>query len=131
MVTLPTLAQRTFRISVDIETTLMPSPDETIASCPAHRQFHQALVQQLLEHPQRLDQLFRSCAVDALKEAEKMLAGEYQVSEHHLLQPMIEALEPAAQAYFLEEIEAGISVYYFDGYGASVKCVGMTELQEQ
>ena len=109
------LARRTFRITTDIETTIMASPDETSGSRPEHVHFHQALVQQLLAHPQRLDHLLRSCAVDALKGAEKMLAGDYQVSEQHLLQPMIEALEPAAQAYFLEEIEDGISVYSFDG----------------
>lgn len=124
------LVQRTFRISVDIETTITASPDETIGSRPEQVQFHQALVRQLLAHPKRLDQLLRSSAVDALTGAEKMLVGDYQVAEQHLLQPLIEALEPAAQAYFLEEIEDGVSVYCFDGYGATVKHVGMTEIAE-
>lgn len=128
------LVHRTFRISVDIETTIAASPDETSGSCPEHVQFHQALVQRLLAHPKRLDQLLRSCAVDALKGAEKMLAVEYgrdRASDQQLLQPMIEELEPSAQAYFMEEIEAGVSLYYFDGYEATVKHVCMKELDEK
>ncbi len=127
----PPLVHRTFRISVDIETILTASPGETSGSCPEHVQFHQALVQRLLAHPKLLDQLLRSCTVDALKGAEKMLAVEYRVSDQQLLQPMIQELEPAAQAYFMEEIEAGVSVYYFDGYEATVKRVYMTELDEK
>jgi hypothetical protein len=34
------------------------------------------------------------------------------------------------QAYFSEEIEDGVSVYYFDGYGATVEQVSLTQIDE-
>jgi hypothetical protein len=52
-------------------------------------------------------------------------------SPPQLLQPIIEQLEPAAQAYFMEETEAGIPVIYFDGYEATVKQFRMKELDEE
>lgn len=86
MSTYSPLVRRTFRISVDIETTIMALPDETSGSNREQVYFHQALVQQLLAHPQQLDQLLHSSAVDALKGAEKLLAGVDQGAEQHLLQ---------------------------------------------
>ena len=48
-----------------------------------------------------------------------------------MLQPLIAELEPAAQAYFTEELEEGAIVYYFDGYEATIKQFGMTELSDE
>ncbi|MBO0795953.1 MAG: hypothetical protein J2P36_34095 [Ktedonobacteraceae bacterium] len=131
MSTPSSLVRRTFRLTVDVETTLNAEPEETLPSHPEHKQFHQALVQQLLAHPTVLDQLLRSSAVTALESAQKLFAAEFgwdRVSEQQLLQPLIEKLEPAAQAYFTEELEAGITVYYFDDYQATIKRFNMTEL---
>ncbi len=121
------IVRRRFRISVDVETTINAAPDGT----PECVQSYQAFVQRLLAHPKLLDHLLRGAAVDALKGAEKMIASEYgwdRISDQQLLQPMIEQLEPAAQTFFIEEIEAGVPVYYFDGYEATVKQWSMKEL---
>lgn len=125
------VVRRTFRLSVDIETTLNAEPDEITPSRPEQAQFHQAFVQQLLAHPTVLDQLLRASAVAALKSAQQLFALEYgwdRVSKQHLLQPLIEKLEPAAQAYFTEEFEDNTTVYYFDDYQATIKRFNMTEL---
>ena len=130
MSTRPSLVRRTFRLTVDIETTLNAEADETTPSHPEQTQFHQALVQQLLVYPTVLDQLLRASAVMALSSAHKLFDAEFvwdRVSEQQLLQPLIEKLEPTAQAHFMEELEDGITVYYFDGYQATIKRFNMTE----
>jgi hypothetical protein len=124
------IVRRRFRISVDVETTINAASDDTAERA----QYYQAFVQQLLANPNILDQLLRGSAADALKEAQKMIAIEYgwnRVSEQQLLQPIIAQLEPAAQAYFMEETEAGIPVTYFDGYEATVKQFSMKELDQE
>lgn len=131
MSTYSPVVRRTFRFSFDVETSLNAEEDETTPSHPEQTQFHQALVQQLLAHPTVLDQLLRVKAVTALSSAQKLVAAEFggnRVSEQQLLQPLIEKLEPAAQLHFMEEIEAGITIYYFDGYQATIKRFNMTEL---
>ena len=131
MSTSPPIVRRTFRLSVDIETTLNAGVDETTLSHPEQTRFYQTFVQQLLAHPTVLDQLLRSSAVAALKSAQELFAAEFgwgKRSEQQLLQPLIENLEPAAQAQFTEELEDGITVYYFDGYQATIKRFDMTEL---
>lgn len=131
MSTPSSIVRRTFRLTIDVETTLNAEPDETIPSHPEHTQYHQALVQQLLAHPTVLDQLLRASAVTALKPAQKLFSAEFgwdKVSDQRLLQPLIEKLEPAAQAHFTEEPEAGIIIYYFDGYQTTIKRFNMTEL---
>lgn len=128
------LVRRTLRITVDVETTVNAEPYETGDSRAEQVRFHQALVQRLLAHPKLLDQLLRSSAVDALKQAGKMLEAEYgwdSTSDQQLLQPVIAELEPAAQAYFTEELEDMATMYYFDGYEATIKQFGMTEVGEE
>ena len=125
------IIRRTFRLSVDVETTLNIEADETAPVHPEYTQFHQALVQQLLAHPTVLDQILRASAVTALNSTQKMFAAEFgwdRVSEQQLLQPLIEKLEPAAQAYFTEELEDGVTVYYIEGYQTTIKNISMTEL---
>lgn len=127
----PSIVRRTFRLTVDVETTISAEADETTLSHPEHTQFHQALMQQLLAHPTLLDQLLRASAVTALKPAQKMFAAEFgwgRTSEQQLLGLVIEKLEPAAQVYFTEEFEDGVSFYLFDGYRATIKHFNMTEL---
>jgi hypothetical protein len=124
------IVRRRFRVSVDIETTINAAPD----TAAERAQFYQAFVQRLLAHPKILDQLLRGSAVDALKEAQRMIAVEYgwdRIPEQQLLQPIIVQLGPAAQASFLEETEAGIPVIYFDGYETAVKQWSMKELDEE
>lgn len=125
------LVRRTFRFSVDVETMLNAEADETTLSHSEQTHFHQALVQQLLAHPTVLDQLLRAAAVAEFSSAQKLFAAEFgwdRISDQQLLQPLIEKLEPVAQAHFTEEIEAGITVYYFDGYQATIKRFNVTEL---
>ena len=134
MVTSASGLRRTFRITIDVETTVHATPRETGNSSAESLHFHQALVEQLAEHPRLLDQLLRAAATDALKRAEPLLALEYgwgKVSEQGLLQALVAKLEPAAQAHFQEEIEAGIAVPYFDEYDATIKRFQLTELAEQ
>jgi hypothetical protein len=123
------IVRRRFRISVDVETTINATSDDAAERA----QYYQAFVQRLLATPKILDQLLRGSAVDALKEAQKMIAIEYgwnRISEQQLLQPIIAQLEPAARAYFMEETEAGVPVIYFDGYEATVKQFSMKELDQ-
>jgi hypothetical protein len=125
---------RTFRISIDIETTIDPQSHDLAFLPPEGPRYQEVLVQSLLAHPEVLRQLLRSFAVDALKPASKLLEAEYgwgRASEQQLLQPIIEELEPAAQAYFTEELEEGASAYYFECYQATVKRFGMIELDEE
>ena len=130
----PSLVRRSFRITIDVETILTAESCKTPGDGPEGKRYHQALVQHLLAHPPVLRQLLRASAVTALIPAKKMLEAEYgwgRTSEQQLLQPLIEELEPAAQAYFTEELEEGAIVYYFDGYEATIKRFGMTEVGDE
>jgi tyrosyl-tRNA synthetase len=123
--------RRTFRLSVDIETVLKTEADETTLAHPEQARFHRALVQQLLARPTVLAQYQRAEAVTALKSAQKLFAAEFgwdRVSEQQLLQSLVEKLEPAAQAYFTEELEDGVTIYYFDGCQTTIKDFNLTEL---
>jgi len=124
---------RTFRITIDIETTIDPQSHDKAPPQVSGSRYQQALVQGLLAHPEVLRQLLRAFAVDALKPASKLLEAEYgwgRASEQQLLQPIIANLEPAAQSYFTEELEEGASAYYFEGCEATAKRFGMIELDE-
>ena len=130
----PSLVRQTFRITVDIETIVTAKPRETLGNGPEDERSHQALVQHLLAHPPVLSQLLRSSAVEALLPAKKLLEAEYgwgRISEQQLLQPLVAELESAAQAYFTEELEDGATVYFFDGYAATIKQVRMTEVGQE
>ncbi len=130
----PSLVRGTFRITVDVETSVTAHPRETLGNGPQDVCYHQAFVQHLLAHPPVLRQLLRSSAVEALLPAKELLEAEYgwgRISEQQLLQPIMAELEPAARAYFTEELEDIASVYYFDGYAATIKQFGMTEVGEE
>ncbi|MGI9057156.1 MAG: hypothetical protein ACR2H5_01090 [Ktedonobacteraceae bacterium] len=94
------LVRRTHRIIVDVETTVNDEPSETEDARAEQVRFHQALVQHLLAHPTRLEQLLRSSAVEALLPAKKLLEAEYgwgRTSDQQVLQPIIAELEPGAR----------------------------------
>jgi hypothetical protein len=120
-------ARQTFQISLDIETTLYLPSQEPSDEKVEH--YYSALIQTLLAHPETLSQLFRLAALATLPTAWEILTAEYSkgvISEQELLTPMIEQLEPDAQAYFTEEIEDEQKVFLFDGYSATIKHVQMT-----
>lgn len=128
------LVRRTFRITVDIETTIGSESHDLTSRGPDNSRHQQALVQGLLARPEVLRQFLRSVAVDALKQANRLIEVEYgwgRASDHQLLQPIIAELEPAAQAYFTEEVEEGVSSVYVDCYEATVNRFGMIELDEK
>jgi hypothetical protein len=69
--------------------------------------------------------------VEAVRRAGRALGAESgwgKTSEHELLSPIFAELEPDVQAYFIEELEDGVSAYYFDGCGATVKSARITEI---
>jgi len=131
--TTPSLVRRTFRISVDVETTVKAPPREGLGDGKTHERSYQALVQHLLAHPPALRHLLRASAVEALLQAQKLLEAEYgwgKTSDQQVLQPIIAELEPAAQAYFTKEVEDGATVYYVDGCEATVTQFSVAELDK-
>jgi hypothetical protein len=128
------VVSRTFRVTIDIESTIDPESHD-LAPYPAEgAHYQQALVQGLLAHPEVLRQLLRACAIDALTPTRQLLEAECgwgRASDQQLLQPIIADLEPAAQSYFTEELEDGASVYHVECYKATVKRFGMIELNEK
>lgn len=123
--------RRAFRITIDIETTIDPQSRALAPHHPEDLGHQQALVQSLQAHPEALRQLLRAVAVDALAPARKLLQAEYgwgRVSDQQLLQPIMAELDPAARAYFTEELEDGASAYYVECYGAAVKRFRVIEL---
>jgi len=125
---------RTFRITIDIETTIDPESQGLTSPQAFGSRYQQAFVQCLLAHPEVLRQLLRAYAVDALKPASKLLEAEYGwgcASEQQLLQPLMAELSPAAQAYFTEELEEGASAYYVERYQTTVKRFHMSELDAE
>lgn len=131
--TTPFLVRRTFRITVDVETTVKAPPRERLGDGKTHERYYQALVQHLLAHPPTLRHLLRASAVDALLEAQKLLEAEYgwgKTSDQQVLQPIIAELEPAAQAYFTEEVEDGATVYYVDGCETTITQSSVAELDK-
>jgi hypothetical protein len=112
MPTHASLVHLTFRITIDIDTAIDPASHDGDHPGEDSR-YQQALVQVLLAHPEVLRQLLRAWAVDALKPASRLLEAEYGwgcASEQQLLQPLIAELEPAARAYFTEELEEGARI---------------------
>lgn len=130
----PPLLRRMFRITIDIEATIDPASPDCAPHLREGAHYQQALVHGLQANPEVLRQFLRALAVDALRPASKLLEAEYgwgRASDQQLLQPIIAELEPAAQAYFTEELEDGARAYYFECHEATVKRFGMIELDEK
>jgi hypothetical protein len=69
--------------------------------------------------------------VEAFLGAKTLLEAEYgwgKTSDQQVLQTIISELEPAAQAYFTEELEDGATVYSVDGCEATVTQFSVAEL---
>jgi hypothetical protein len=126
--------RRAFRITIDIETTIDPESHALAPHPPEDLGYQQAFLRGLLVRPEALRQLVRAVAVDALAPTIKLLEAEYgwgRISDQQLLRPIIAELDPAAQAYFTEELEDGASAYYVACYGAAVKRFAMVEIDER
>jgi hypothetical protein len=126
------VVRKKFRVTIDVEATLAAGPQgEVLPPSPEDVSHTKALVERLLAQPGLVDQLLCCRAVEAARRAGRALEGEYgwgRTSEHELLGPIFAELEPATQAYFTEELEDGVSAYYFDGYGAIVERASITEI---
>ena len=134
MATHSPVVRRTFRMTIDVEASIDPESYDLSPHLPDESGYQQALVQSLLAHPTILRQLLRSVAVDALTPGRKLLEAEYgwgRRSDQQLLQPIIAELDPAARAYFTEDLEDGASVYCIECYGAAVKRFDMIELEAE
>ena len=128
------IVSKKFRVTIDVEATLasrprggmlLPSPEDVCHTG--------ALAERLLAQPELVDRLLRCRAVEVAKQAWKALEAEYgwgEISEDELLGPIFAELEPDARAYFTEELEDGISAYYFDGYDATVERASVAEIDE-
>lgn len=129
------IVRKKFRVTIDVEATLAAGPrGGELPPAPKSVPHTRALMELLQAQPELVDGLLRSRAVDAVKQAGKALEIEQRhsgASEHELLEQISAALDPDARAYFTEELEDGVSEYYFDGYGATVERVVITEVEEK
>ncbi len=127
------VVRKTFRVTIDVEATLAAGPrGGELPPAPESVPHTRAIMERLQSHPELADRLLRSRAVDAVKQAGKALEIEHKqsgASEQELLGQIIAKLDPDTRAYFTEEMEDGTSEYYFDGYGATVERVSITEVE--
>jgi hypothetical protein len=127
------VVRKTFRVTIDVEATLAAGPrGGELPPAPESVPHTRAIMERLQAHPELADRLLRSRAVDAVKQAGKALEIEHKqsgASEQELLGQIIAKLDPDTRAYFTEEMEDGASEYYFDGYGATVERVSITEVE--
>lgn len=123
--------RQTLRITIDVEVAFHGSPPAEVRR-PEQEFYYRELLEHLSAHPDVLEKLRRALAVDALSAAKEELEAEYgwvSNPEQQLLQSVMADLEPAAQAYFSEEIEDGVSLYALaDVSEATVKRCALTEL---
>ena len=129
------IVRKRFRVTIDVEATLAAGPrGGELPPAPERVPHTRALMELLRAQPELVNGLLRSRAVEAVKQAGKALEIEHRqrgTSEHELLTQISAALDPDARAYFTEEMEDGASEYYFDGYGATVERVSITEVEEE
>ena len=128
------VVRKKFRVTIDVEATLASGTrGETLPSSPEGVCHTEALTERLLAKPELVDRLLRCRAVEVARQAGKALEAEYgwgEISEDELLGPIFAKLEPDARAYFTEELEDGVSVYYFDGYDATVERASVAQIDE-
>ena len=127
------VVRKKFRITIDVEAILAAGPQGVLPPSREDVLHTKALTEQLLAQPELVDRHLRCRAVEVARQASRALETEYgwgETSEHELLGPIFADLEPAARAYFTEELEDGASAYYFDGFGATVKRASVTEIDE-
>ena len=128
------VVRKKFRVTIDVEATLASRPQgETLLPSPEGVCHTKTLTERLLTQPELVDRLLRCRAVEVARQAGKALEAEYgwgEISEDELLGPIFAELEPDARAYFTEELEDGVSVYYFDGYDATVERASVARIDE-
>jgi hypothetical protein len=128
------VVRKKFRVTIEVEATLASGPQrEMLPPSPEGVCHTEALTERLLAQPELVDGLLRRRAVQVARQAGKALEAEYgwgEISEDQLLEPIFAGLEPDARSYFTEELEDGVSVYYFDGYDATVERVSVAEIDE-
>jgi hypothetical protein len=126
------IVRKKFRVTIDVEATLDSGLQGGVLLTSPEGVLHtKALVERLLAQPELVEWLLRCRAVEAARRAGKALEVEYGwggASEHELLEPIFADLEPDARAYFTEELEDGVSAYYFDGCGATVERASLAEI---
>ncbi len=126
------VVRKRFRVTIDVEATLDSGPQGGVLPTSPEGVLHtKALVERLLAQPELVERLLRCRAVEAAKQAGKALEVEYGwggSSEDELLEPIFADLEPDARAYFTEELEDGVSAYYFDGCRATVERASLAEI---
>lgn len=132
MPTRPVAASATYRFTIDVQAELYAEPGDLAApggeTGLAH---HRALVEALMARPDLLDRLLRSSAIDALggRAQEKLSTqGWGGMSEQDLLRLVASGLDPGTLDYLREEVEDGVAVLLFDGYGAGVRRLGVEEI---
>jgi hypothetical protein len=129
------IVSKKFRITIDVEATLASRPQGGMLPPSPEGVCHtEALTERLLAQPELVDRLLYCRAVEVARQAGKALEAEYgwgEISEDELLRPIFAGLEPDAQAYFTEELENGVSVYYFDGYDATVERASVAQIDEE
>ena len=128
--------RRTYRITVDVEATLASGPGEgsTGPSWAEAGRHHGDLVGRLLDRPELLEGLLHSSAIDALGRAWEQLRtdrGWGRTPEQDIPEEVMEGMTEDARAYFEEELEDGASAYLFDGYGADVVRVAISEIRPE
>jgi hypothetical protein len=128
------VVRKKFRVTIDVEATLASRTQGEALPPSTEGVYHtEALTERLLTQPELVDRLLRCRAVEVARQAGKALEAEYgwgEISEDELLGPIFAELEPDARAYFSEELEDGVSVYYFDGYDATVERASVARIDE-
>ena len=129
------LVRKMFRVTIDVEASLAAGPQGGVLPPSGEDMSHtKALVERLLAQPRLVDRLLCCLAVEAARRAGSALEAEYgwgRTCEEELLGPIFAELESATRAYFTEELEDGVSAYYFDGYGATVKRASAAQIDEE
>ena len=128
------VGRKKFRVTIDVEATLDSGAQGRVLPTSPEGVLHtRALMERLLAQPELVERLLRCRAVEAARRAAKALEVEYgwgRNSEHELLEPIFADLEPDARAYFTEELEDGVSVYYFDGCDAIVERASVARIDK-